>query len=352
MPTASPPPEGYWVSMRHVQRAVVMLKAAGLDAGALLAGGGISQEQLADGNARVPLSVFETLFSAYQGTQLEPLLGLRMAETIQPSTLGSLGLMLQNCGTLADVLEIYLRFRGLLSNVGEAAVNYSPGRFEICWTCVAGGERLRRDATEYVLGGFSVITRMLVPDMPPFIAVQFTHAAPKPELAKRYFDFFGCPVYFNRPHASITAPSELLQMRLPYGDAVLKDLLVQHARRALERQANPPSLTDDVRRLIQSLLVLKAPTMDAVAAQLGLSTRSLHRRLEEAGTSYREILDAVRLNMAQAALVREDEAIADLAERLSFSSPQAFMRWFKALVGMTPGQYRAAQAGSVQLAEQ
>lgn len=339
--------------MRHVQRAVVLLQSLGVDTDALLASAGLDRTQLTDGHARVPLSLFEGMFASHEAVNDDPFLGLRMADDIQPSTLGGLGFLLQSCATLADLLDVYLRFRGLVSNVGQAQLIHTPGRFELCWSPVAGSARLRRQACEYVIGSFSVISRLLLPSMPPHIAVRFAHPAPsRSEQVRRYFEFFGCPVYFDCERTSITASSSLLTMRLPHGDAVLKELLERHAQHMLERQAVPASLPDDVRRLIQAMVSVGTPTMEAVAGQLGLSTRSLHRRLEEAGTSFRELLDAVRLDMAQEALRVEGLPIAELAERLSFSSPQAFMRWFKALAGVTPGQYRRAGAPQKDAQEQ
>jgi len=96
-----------------------------------------------------------------------------------------------------------------------------------------------------------------------------------------------------------------------------------------------------VRRLLQALILTGTPTKEAVAQQLGTSTRSLHRRLEAESTSYGEQLDAVRLALAREQLHAPETPIADIAARLGFSSPQAFMRWFKQLVGATPGQYRS-----------
>lgn len=336
-------PGDHWVSIRHVQLAVVLLQAAGLNGDELLASGGLTHAQLADGHARVPLAVFESLFDGYEAVRDDPFMGLHMADAIQPSTLGSLGFLLQSCGTVADLLDIYVRFRGLLSTVGASEVVHAPGRFELRWDCIAGSERFRRQACEYVIGSFSVVSRLLVPAMSAHICVQFAHPAPaQPEHVRKYFDFFGCPVYFDRPHTSIIASSSLLKMRLPHGDAVLKELLERHASHMLERQAAPACLTKDVRRLIKALLLDGSPTKEAVATQLGISARSLHRRLEAAGTSYSAQLDAVRLSIAHEALARDDVAIADLAEQLNFSSPQAFMRWFKTLSGMTPGHYRSA----------
>jgi AraC-like DNA-binding protein len=87
------------------------------------------------------------------------------------------------------------------------------------------------------------------------------------------------------------------------------------------------------------------PTKDMVAQQLGLSARSLHRKLEEQGTGYREILDEVRLAIAQQRLRDPAESVSSIAAYLGFHSHQAFLRWYKQNTGRTPGEHRRQLAG-------
>lgn len=338
-------PTEAWVSMRHLQRTLVFLRTAGLDVDDLLRQAGLTQDQIADGDAIVPLAVVEVLLAVFQDRHPDPFLGLHMAESVQPATLGALGFVLQACGTLGDLLDVAVRFNGLMSNFGHTSFTRSPGTVEVRWDCRAGGPLLRRHAAEYILGIFSVLTRLLVPGVPEPISVQFSHARPaEAGVGCMYFDFFGCPVYFEQPHSSITVPSSMLLLRLPHGDAVLKDMLERHASRLLERRKRVPSFPEDVRRLLKALLLAGTPTKDALAIQMGTSARTLHRHLDNAGTSYREQLDQVRMELACEALLGVQAPVSQLSEQLGFSAPQAFMRWFRQRAGVTPGQYRAAKA--------
>lgn len=332
--------------MRHLQRLLHFAQAAGHDGPRLLAKVGLRADQLLDSDMRVPVQVFETLFGELEAGGGDPFAGLNMAADMPPSALGPMGFLLQSCGTLAEVLEVSARFRGLMSNIGQASVVHGPGRFEHRWDCVADSPLLRRHATEYVIGSYWTIGRFLVPGLDPPIAVQFAHDGPSdPKHARRHFAFFGCPVYFGRPHSSIVMPISSLHRPLPHGDAVLKELLEKHTRQLLEKQARPPSLIDEVRRLLKALVLAGHPTRETVARQLGISPRSLHRKLEDAGTSYRAQLDRVRLDMARQELAGGAVPIVELAEQLGFGSAQAFTRWFKERCGVAPGQYRATATG-------
>jgi AraC-like DNA-binding protein len=82
------------------------------------------------------------------------------------------------------------------------------------------------------------------------------------------------------------------------------------------------------------------PVRDDIAGMLGLSGRSLHRKLEESGSSFRELMDEVRLDIACHTLTDTTIAIGQLGQQLGFGDSQSFIRWFKRLKGVTPGDFR------------
>jgi len=342
MPSTAVKPLSGWISARHLQRLIEFGAGAGMRMDDLLLEAGLSRERLIDGEARVSLSAFETVLSAVSERYPDPLLGLRAARDFSPVTFGLLGHLLQACTSFADALEAVIRYRGLLSNIGHFSVRRLPGEVRVCWECLAGGQALRRYATEYLLGLFPAIVRALLPNQPLLQSVHFTHArVATPDAAREYFEHFKCPVYFDRPESSLNFPDRVLQLRLPHGDALMKDLLERHARALLAECEQPRALIDDVRHLIQAMIVEGVPMRERVAEQLGMSGRSLHRRLVEAGSGYRELLDQVRLELARERLRDSQDSVAVIADVLGFHSHQAFLRWFKqASGGETPGQYR------------
>lgn len=347
MSTAAAKPLSGWISARHLQHMIGRGEAVGLRFDDLLGEAGLSRERLADGEARVPLAVIEAVLSAISERYPDPLLGLHAAQDIQPAAFGPLGHIMQACTTFADALDVVMRYRGLLSNIGRSSVRRTPGELQICWECLVGGPALRRQATEYVMGTFASLIRVLLPGPQQLHSVYLAHSrAEAPEAAREYYKHFNCPVYFDRPESSLNFPDRVLQMRLPHGDAQLKDMLEQHARRLLAERAQPRALTDEVRHLIRTMIIEGVPMRDRVAEQLGISGRSLHRKLIEAGSGYRELLDEVRLELAQQRLRDSEDSVTVIADFLGFNSHQAFLRWFKQASGdRTPGQYRREQRG-------
>ena len=91
--------------------------------------------------------------------------------------------------------------------------------------------------------------------------------------------------------------------------------------------------------------VVAAAGLDAVAAAMHLSPRSLHRHLADEGANFRQIKDALRRDLALARLAKTDAPVASIATELGYADPSAFYRAFIEWTGTAPSDYRARLAG-------
>ncbi len=331
-----------WVSVRHVKHIIARGESAGVRMDELLDEAGLLKARLNDADGLVPLPILEAMLGAFSQRYSDPLMGLHLASDIQPPTFGALGYLSQTCATYADVIETVTNYSRLLSNIGQTSVEFQPGHARIRWQCLSGSPFFRRQATEYILGVFVVLSRLLLPERTEFPReVHFAHARPdNAELVRKYFSFFQCPVYFDQAVSCLVIDTAVLKTRMRYGDAFMKDTLDRHARDLIRQREQPMSLPEEVRHLVAAMIIQGIPTKEMVAQQLGTSARSLHRKLHELGTGYREILDEVRLEMARSRLNLGGDTVNQIADHLGFSSHQAFLRWFRQQTGETPGEYR------------
>jgi AraC-like DNA-binding protein len=342
MPSATKPAELKWISARHLQHFITHAEAASVDVDKLLEDAGLNRARLADPDYAVPVSAIELMLATITREHNQPLAGLRLSRNIQPATFGPLGFIAQVCPTIGDVLDTLVRYNGLLSNIGNTSIVHAPGSVEVRWECSAGGRVFRQQATEYVLGAAVTLIRLLIPgrsDLPQ--CVNFAHPRPaSPRYAREYVSYFRCPVYFERPESSIVLPAVALKTKLRHGDAFVRELMERHAANMLKQRGSHSSIPDEVSHLIRAMIVDGVPGKDAIAAQLGMSGRNLHRKLREAGTSYHAQLDQVRLEIAREHLALPDESSGEISDHLGFSTRQAFLRWFKQSTGKTPTEYR------------
>lgn len=340
-PPDAVPADTPWISTRHLQRAVVYLTSRGADHATLLAEAGIVPESLHDGDGRVSLAAAERLLSVAQHQMGEPNLGIEMARSISPASFGVLGYLLQASSTLGDLLSSMVRYNGLLSNVGLSRMDHRPGTVTMSWECLAGGPAFRQVAAEFILGACSVMTRTLAPSLPRPVVVRFRHAAASADAHAALARHFDCPVHMRQADNAVVIAASLLNARLPHGDAELKALLDQRAQSLLASRTRHPSMLDDVGRHIRLFMARGTPIVrQDVARRLGLSESTLHRRLQDHGTSFQDLVDRVRLQLATHTLAQGSVSASTVACRLGFSSPQVFTRWFQRQTGLTPGRYR------------
>ena len=157
---------------------------------------------------------------------------------------------------------------------------------------------------------------------------------PEPANARIYEETFGCPVKFNMPHNVMEFSDADLVMALPPAQSLEngsgQPMLANLAR------AEPPTLTAKVQALLATMLPKGPPHRDDVAAQLMMSERTLQRRLAEEGTSFTNLVDDTRRELARQSLSSGDLSLKMLSFQLGFSEPSAFYRACKRWFGMAP----------------
>jgi AraC-like DNA-binding protein len=176
------------------------------------------------------------------------------------------------------------------------------------------------------------------------LEVRFAHHPPESLLEHRAF--FRGPLRFDEPADELVFARSDAALPLLSADAALLAVL----RRRLDKllaQVTPQdcSTAAQVRRVLLENLARGEPTAATVARELGLSPRTLQRRLRAEGTWVRGILDAVRSELAIALLREPGIGIAEIAFFLGYSEPAAFHRSFRRWTGQTPRAFRRGLRG-------
>jgi AraC-like DNA-binding protein len=342
MSNTSAIPSGF-VSSLVINELIRWGRTQGLDVEAIMASANLSFDILQAPSALLDANIVETRLLPVLASLDDPLIGLHLAPTINVSTLGVIGFMMQTSSTLDDLIQSIIRFGNLVSDIGIPALHHEPGRAIWTWDCKFNSALAIRHTTECVLGCWAGLLRLRQHDRnASLLAVHFRHDLPAPELEQEYQRFFGCPVRFNQPESGLVLPSRSLGEPLALADPNLYQMLTLHAEQQLQAQQQHLSLADKVRGQLRTLLMQNiTPARDDVARMLGMSGRNLHRKLDESGLSFRDLLDEVRLDIARTLLHTSTASITLISEQLGFTESQSFIRWFKKLEKMTPGEFRA-----------
>jgi AraC-like DNA-binding protein len=148
-------------------------------------------------------------------------------------------------------------------------------------------------------------------------------------------------VSFSRPEDALFVPLAQWGIVNPKRDPMLASLLARHARDVVQRIPVQDSFTTTVENAVADSLRAGDPSIEHVAAKLGLGPRTLQRRLAESGDVYTQLVDRVRRQFAERCLSSSKLSLAEIGYLLAYSEPSAFIRAFRRWVGMTPAEYRA-----------
>lgn len=171
-------------------------------------------------------------------------------------------------------------------------------------------------------------------------AVYFKHA-PRGDIAV-YESHFGCPVYFGSGRDAILVSETSLDAPNRLGDATIAGFFDQHLEQALDVLSSDDHLEQRVRRIVSRLLSEGVPTLSFVAGELGISARTLQRRLADQGHSYQGLVDLARKDLAQRLLRETRYSLGEIAFLTGFAEQSGFNRAFKRWAGETPRSYRLA----------
>ncbi len=170
-----------------------------------------------------------------------------------------------------------------------------------------------------------------------------TFTYPEPEHSAEYDLLFPTPRRFAADSTSLLFQTRYLSMPLLQDERTLKHFLEHSPADLLARPDGGDSLISQIRRLL-GRDCSSWPDLEAVAKQLHMSPQTLRRHLREEGSSFQELKDHLRRDLAIYHLGRDNLPIQLIAEQLGFSEPSAFHRAFKKWTGLTPGAYRAQEA--------
>ena len=169
--------------------------------------------------------------------------------------------------------------------------------------------------------------------------VIFRHA---PTTAReRYREKLRCTVDFDAAESMLVLDRDLLDRRMTDADPRLQRLLLDCMKSVLGPRALGGRIADEVLAVVLELLPTGWLAVGTVAGQLGLTARTLQDRLKDEGTSYTELLESARRDLAHRYLREDQLSVPDVALLLGYSEASAFHRAFKRWTGLTPRQYRS-----------
>lgn len=170
------------------------------------------------------------------------------------------------------------------------------------------------------------------------LAIYFKH--PSPGSVSAHEHHFGCPVHFGTDMDALLLSTETLLKPNRLGDHSISKFFGTHLEAELSRFEDDEALDTRVRIQISQSLSEGVPKISDIARRLGLSGRTLQRRLSDRGYSFQALIDESRRQLAERLLRQTEYPLAEIAFLTGFSEQSAFNRAFRRWVGQTPRSFR------------
>ena len=313
------------------------LESYGCDARALFQQAGLDPATMRDPNARYPDSAFSALWRRAVEATRDPGFGLAVARFWHPTSFHALGYSWFASDTLKEALERAARYFLLLTDKEELIVREAGD--EIGITLHNPDPKHPTAAEDYDAALATIVAMCRASYGQHLNPLRVTMQRPPPPDRGAYAQLFRAPLEFSAPENALYFKRQALITPLPTANAelarandkVVTDYLARFERGSIRRQVEL--------KLLEQLSSGHA-SQQSVAKVLNLSPRSLQRRLREEGTSYKELLEQTRRDLAARYAKESHLSLGEITFLLGFSEPANFARAFKRWYGVTPTEYR------------
>lgn len=312
---------------------------AEIDRDTLLRSVGIAPDSLNDPSHMVADTDYYAFLEKLTTVDRNPTtLPLRAGAAMRCDDYGAFGLAWKSATDLRGSYERAERYARVLTSVSTYEVEKAEeGAFMHLHRF--GERRLgMRLSNEATIASIASISREVSSKAFTPMAVYFKHSAP--ESIAGHEAYFGCPVHFESDRDALLVSSKTLQTPNKLGDESISRFFETHLETEISKLEDEISLDRQVRIQVSQSLSEGVPMLSDVAKRLGMSGRTLQRRLSERGYSYQTLVDESRRQLAKRLLRQTDFSLVEVAFMTGFSEQSAFTRAFKRWAGQTPRSFR------------
>jgi AraC-like DNA-binding protein len=327
------------VAIYLVQAVVGEVRRAGQDSTALLREVGIDPSVLDEPWQRLASDTYDQLQRRAVELTSDPAFGLHMGEHTSIAVFNLLGPMAMHSRSLREGLDVLCSYHRIMADVDPSSVVYEGDRARLVYRYLRSHDPVcNLVRAEFGITALLTLGRALIATDDARLEFWFDHPRPRTsEHQREYTRIFAGRERFEKSHTGILMPREILDARPVYHDASLYQLLKARADGILRRFERREGTARRIRELIVHEYQQVRPEMENIANRLGMSERSLRRRLQKEGRSFAQIVGEAMGEVARG-LLRES-TIQETAYRLGFSDASAFHRAFKRWTGQTPGEF-------------
>ena len=318
------------------------LRANGIETRALLKQSGLTLQQINNASIRLRVRDQISFLNLAASALRDELLGFHLAQPFDLREFGFLYYISASSKILGDAVQHLARY-GSIVNEGLALKYLRGTNIGIAFRYVGVGRHRDRHQIEFFIAGLVRLCRHLTGLRLVPSRVRFAHR--REGERSEFAEFFGGKVEFGAAVDEVSFASASRDIPIVSADHHLNKLLVTYCEEALRRR--PPhrgTFRSDVENAIVPLLPHGNAKLEEIARSLGVSQRTLARRLSAERLTFSAVLESLRMDLAGRYLVDEDLSISQVAWLLGYQEVSSFTHAFKRWTGKTPRKMRSRRA--------
>jgi AraC-like DNA-binding protein len=314
-----------------------LARSVGLDPARILTNAGLAVADLAVPDKWVPAAVVSRVLERSANESGVEDFGLRMAGLRRLATLGPLSVVLSQEPDLRSALGLLCRYEHSYNEALRMRLDEDGDLATMRLWFEFGEPAPTRQATELATAALLGIVRELLGRQWEPLSICFTHRAP--ESLDGHRAVFGPRLQFGHEFSGLV----FYAVELDAANMASDPLLRPYADQLRQALGAPPAatVTGQVTQLVEMLLPVGRCSTHHVARSLGVTQRTLHRKLAAEGQSFSAIVHTTREALAERYLSADRYSQTDVSDLLGFTAPSAFSRWFRQRFGVSPTEWRA-----------
>ena len=307
---------------------------------------GLSRQEIDDLAENIDYETFYLFTEHILATHSIPAMGARFGASLNISDWGMFGTGILSFESLWGAYQTFGEVQEYTGDLVKLDLHDRGGEG------VASISRLQRPALvpfyiEYVLA--NTWTNFIRPIQSPTTEAKLNRVRFTFPLQESHLDYyqaiFACPVEFDAPADELHFPKTLLHQPNPFRNQGALQFCLDQIQRIDLQMGGPGSYSQRVEQRVIYALSDSLESIEEMARELALSSRTLRRRLEAEGTTYNQIVQKVRMDTAKYYLSRTKKPVEHIAHTLQYSSITSFSRAFKHFTGLSPRAYRTSAQG-------
>jgi AraC-like DNA-binding protein len=335
-----PKPAGGLIAALYARGLLDYLREQGVDPARLYPRERVIELEQARGHSEIPQAEWIAMFAPAIAALDDPNLPLKAGASLRIRHIGALGHVLMNCATLEEVYQQLARYIRLIGQIGQPTLDVRGDRAHLHWHWPFDSPP-EPAVVQFMMAARAMFMRWL--SNRPELKLDAWFQFPAPADLEPYRRIFGGELYFGQSVNKMVFPHAYMRLPVVSADEELRQQVEAQAQLILQRLSGEPPVLRELKSLLARNLANGRVSLADSAQAMGVSERTLQRRLAEAGVSFQNALDQVRQAQAEALLRDPSVSLTQITFLLGYTEQSTFHNAFRRWTGYSPGAWRRGE---------